>query len=95
MALHRERVKAAVYHRVFWKPSHPPTILALVGLAVGVRWRPALLLGTPWLRYRWRVAPLSGARKQRLTSLPGAFAIDSTEVAAMVRGSVRERSLLL
>ena len=95
MALHPLRVKAAIHHKVFWKPSHPPTILALVGLCLALRWRVGLAFVLPWLRYRWSVAPLSGSRRERAASLPGAFAIDVTEVLAMVRGSVRERSLLL
>ncbi len=95
MALHPERVRAVVYRRVFWKASHPPTILAFAALVLALRWRPALLLAGPWLWYRWHVAPLTGRRRERLLSLPGAFAIDGTEVIALVRGSIRERSILL
>ena len=95
MALHPHRTRAAVNSRVFWKPSHPPTMLAIAGLLLSLQWRVALVLVAPWLYHRWRVAPLAGRRRQRAASLPGAFAIDATEVVALARGSLRERKLLL
>ena len=89
--------------RVFWKPTHPPAILAAVGLLVAAAPGPArrrrALAGAvallPWLRRRWVLQPLARGRAARAATLPGALAVDLTEVATMVRGSARHRSLVL
>jgi GT2 family glycosyltransferase len=84
-----------VHHWFFWKPSHPPAILALTGLLLSARWRAGLVLLGPWLHYRLRRDPVASARLLRLSSLPSALALDLTEVAVMVRGSCRHRTVLL
>jgi GT2 family glycosyltransferase len=77
-------------HRwVFWKPTHPPALLAAAGLLLGLRWRPVLLLLTPWIHHRLRVTAT------RPGALPGALAVDLAELAVMARGSVRHRTVLL
>lgn len=87
----RERV-----HRIFfWKATHPPTILAVAGVVIGARWRPALALGVPWMWERLVRNPVCEDPGQRLRTLPGAFAVDLAEVATMVRGSWRHRTPLL
>lgn len=90
------QVRATLLHRRwFWKPSHPPAILAVVGL-VATRRRPAAaLLVLPWLRLRWRSHPPVTGRAQLVAALPALLAVDVAEVASMARGSVRHRSLLL
>ena len=84
-----------VHRRLFWKPSHPPALLALAGLAVGSRWRPGLLLLGPWLHYRLRRDPVASEPARRVATLPLALALDATEVATMARGSIRHRTVLL
>lgn len=75
-----------LYRRVFWKRSHPPTIVALMGLA-GAPWQPiSLVLLLPWAVTRRRTA---------WRRLPGTFLVDAAEVAACVRGSMKHRSVLL
>jgi hypothetical protein len=92
----RPWARRRLLHRwVFWKPSHPSAALALAGLTVGLRWRPAVLLVVPWIRYRWRLEPPSPDPARRLTALPGAFAVDVSEIVAMAWGSLRHRTLLL
>lgn len=98
---HRAIRRTHLYRRVFWKRSHPPTVLALVGLAgmcAAPRRPTSALLGAlalPWLRLRVGVEPLAPGRGRRLAALPGALAVDAVEVATMVRGSLRHRTLLL
>ena len=83
--------------RWFWKPSHPPAVLLLAGaLAAGVTRRPApLLLAVPWVRFRTVTWPVARGPRRRWALLPGALAVDLLEVAVMVRGSVRHRTLVL
>ena len=82
------RVRDELMHRRwFWKPTHPTAVLALIGLALAVRRPAALALLLPWLRLRgWRRPP---------GEIAALFVVDATEVAAMVRGSVRYRTLVL
>lgn len=80
-------LRKALLGRVFWKTSHPPALLALVGLLLSVRRPTALLLGVPIVAIRWRErGPRFG------TQLAIA---DVAEVAVVVAGSLRHRSLLL
>lgn len=87
--------RGRVHAYVFWKASHPPAILAGAGLMLGLRAKPALLLAVPWILYRLVANPVCTSRRRRLTSLPAALAVDLTEVAVMVRGSIRHRTILL
>lgn len=83
-------------HRwLFWKPTHPPALLALTGLAVAPWWRPALVATVPWVVARlWRT-PVCDDPVARVVTLPGALCVDLTEVGTMVRGSLRHRTVLL
>lgn len=83
-------------HRfVFWRAAHPPALAAAVGILLGLRWRPALLLVVPWVRHRTRVHPLSPKQLANLKALPGALVIDICEVGVMARGAIRHRTLFL
>lgn len=84
-----------VHRRLFWKPSHPSALLALSGLLLSAKCRPALVLISPWLNYRLRRDPVASEPRQRLITLPAALALDLTEVAVMLRGSLRHRTFLL
>lgn len=85
----------------FWKPSHPPTLLALAGIAaVGIGRRPgAVVVGAaavvPYLRHRLVREPVDPDHVVRLRTLGHAFAIDAAEVMAMAWGSMRYRRLFL
>lgn len=83
--------------RVFWKPSHPPAVLLLLGVALAVARRSPgpLVLAAPWVRFRTAVWPVARGPRRRWALLPGALAVDVTEVAVMVRGSVRHRTVVL
>lgn len=83
------------HRRVFWKPSHPPTLLAAAGLVLAPAQPWLLALTAPWLWHRTVRAPRSTGRLRRLRLLPGAFLVDGAEVIACVRGSLRHRTVLL
>ena len=87
----------SLHRGVFWKPSHPPVLLLLVGLALTAgRRRPGpLLLALPWVRFRTQVWPVARGPRRRWAMLPGALAVDVLEVAVMARGSLRHRTLVL
>ena len=68
---------------VFWKAEHGLLAAAAAGLALAPRRRGALVLALPYL---W-------ARRGR--DLPGWAALDVAEMAALARGSIRHRTLML
>lgn len=86
-----------VHAGAFWKRTHPPTVAALVGIAAaaGTRSPLPLALGGWWLWHRLVVEPACPGRRRRIVALPGTFAVDATEVATMVQGSLRHRTVLL
>ena len=75
----------------FWKAGHLRVLLALAGLATR---RPLLalpyVLGTP-LTYGRHPRALA----RTAAELPGRFVVDTAETAALARGSIRHRALLL
>jgi len=81
------------HRRVFWKPSHERLLLAGAGAALSRRTGGAsLLLVLPWLLvHRREHAALSGL----VRAWPAHLAVDAAETAAMARGSVVARTLLL
>jgi GT2 family glycosyltransferase len=89
-------VRTTLVHRTwFWKQSHPPAILAAIGLVAALRRPWAVLLVLPWLRLRWHQHPPVAGKAELLQVLPALLAVDLAEVASMARGSVRHRTLLL
>ena len=86
-----------LHRRLFWKRTHPPTLVALVGLAAAAATRsprPLVLVGW-WVWHRLAVEPPCPGPRRRMAALPGTFVVDATEVATMVEGSVRHRAVLL
>jgi GT2 family glycosyltransferase len=88
---------ALLHKRYFWKDSHPPALLAVVGItAACARRRPSLAAAAgPWLWFRLRTAPLCPGPRRRWLVLPGALALDLLEVGVMACGSLRHRALVL
>jgi glycosyltransferase involved in cell wall biosynthesis len=97
IGLHPDRRATLLHRSVFWRPSHPPVLLALLGMGLAAARRSPrpLLLAAPWVNHRVRVEPLCPGRRRRWVVLPAAFALDVLEVLVMVRGSVRHRTLVL
>jgi glycosyltransferase involved in cell wall biosynthesis len=94
---HPQRRAELVHWRWFWKRTHPPMLLALagIGLALARRSPGPLALAGWWLWHRTLVEPACPGPRRRILALPGAFVIDAAEVATMIEGTVRHRSLLL
>lgn len=96
------QLRERFHRRWFWKPSHPPALLALAGVLgmMGSRGCPvragmSLALMIPYLRYRTRVLPLRGSGRCDLAVVPLALVADLGEVTVMAVSSVRYRTLLL
>lgn len=87
--------------RWFWKPSHPPLLLAAIGLLLLAAGQGPLARGLglaltgPYLRYRLLVDPVHPSKVGRIRYLGHAAAVDAGEVVAMARGSMRYRRLYL
>jgi len=90
------RVRRRLALGLFWKPRHPRLLLAGAGVLAARRHRAGYLLVLPWVRTAW---PGSGHTARgvvrALLRLPARAAEDAVEVAVMVRGSVRHRTLML
>ena len=82
--------------RVFWKHAHWKLLLALAGAGMSRRFAPAALLALPYLRHAALVhgrRPTAVARA--VAELPSRAFGDAVEIAAVARGSVRYRTVLL
>jgi GT2 family glycosyltransferase len=80
---------------IFWKRTHAWLPLALAGVALERRNRLWALLVVPWaVQWEPRHGGVRG-RIRHLMELPGWALIDLSEIASLVRGSIRHRSLLL
>jgi GT2 family glycosyltransferase len=95
-------LRARMHRHWFLTPAHPPTLLALTGVALVAarpsrarRWVIAGALAVPWIVYRAHTAPLQGRRRNYPVLLPMGFVADVAEVAAVVEGSLRYRTILL
>lgn len=94
LAKHPE-IRRMMVARVFWKPTHPPLLAALAGGALAVRYRAPLLgaaAGVPYLRLR---AGEHRSPRKLARWLPVHVAVDLCELATMLYGSVRHRTLML
>ena len=84
-------LRAHFHRRIWWKPAHERLVLGLLGVALLRRpWALACLL--PWALVHRTEHP---SKESLAASLPAHLAVDGTEVAAMARGSVRARTLLI
>jgi GT2 family glycosyltransferase len=82
----------------FWKPQHTRVPFLLAAVALLARGRPlaALAAVLPWaLPSLPSYGPGLRGRVRAVSELPAHAVLDTVEVAALARGSVRHRSLLL
>lgn len=89
-------MRRELVHRVFWKRTHPPALLAVAGVGATLARHPALgaVLVAPWIAHRLG-EPSAIPWPRRAVRLPGALVVDVAEVTAMVVGSLRHRVLVL
>lgn len=84
-----------LYLQAFWKRSHAWFPLAVAGVLLQRRKPLAIGLVVPWaVLWEPRHDGIRG-RVRHLMELPGWGLIDSAELLAMVRGSLRHRSMVL
>jgi glycosyltransferase involved in cell wall biosynthesis len=86
-----EMREEVLWMRVFTKRRHAALLGAAAGIAAGVFWPPAFALVLP---YAWHQRPRSLNREELLDHLLGT-AFDAAVVAGLVRGSVKERTIVL
>jgi hypothetical protein len=84
-----------LYRRHYWLPTHPKVLYALVGLALAPVVPLAIVLVVPWLRFRTKTWRAPGRLRQVYPALPGTFLLDVAETFALVRGSIRYRTLVI
>ena len=82
---------------LFWKRTHVWAPPAAAGLVLMRRSRAAALLMIPWLIHATpkHHGQHPRGRMRSASELPGRFAVDVAEIAALAWGSVRHRSLFL
>ncbi len=96
LAKRHPSVRRHMWGAIWWKPEHAALCAALMTPALSRRHRALAALALPWLVMSMRhrgYGPRGIARS--LTELPGRAAIDSAEILALARGSLRYRTLLL
>jgi glycosyltransferase involved in cell wall biosynthesis len=87
--------KALLYRRLFWKPEHAKALLLIFGGLLAIKdWR-ALVLALPWLHDRTCGVPAASERLERWAALPGFLLVDTGGIAAMIRVSIRHRTIVL
>ena len=94
LALKRNPAIRSTYrHRLFWQESHELMLAAAVGVALARRTRGlSLALAAPYaLHYVRHHRRPAGA----LAALPGYALVDAAEMLALLRGSLRYRTLVL
>ena len=95
-------LREKMHRRWFFKPSHPPTVLAVFSLATialapsdARGWALAGALAVPWITHRAVTAPLQGRKRNYPILLPMGFVADLAEVEAVLEGSLRFRTVLI
>ena len=96
LAKRHPAVRRDLWGGIWWKREHAALMAAALGGALAPRRPAAALLAAPW------IALASGHRGygarglvRSALELPGRAVIDGSEIAALVRGSVRYRTVLL
>jgi GT2 family glycosyltransferase len=86
-----EMREEVLWLHLFTKRRHAALLGAVAGLAAGALWPPAFALAIP---YAWRQRPRSFQKQEIVDHLLGT-AFDAAVVAGLIKGSVRERTLVL
>ena len=94
-ASHPEHRARTLHHRVFWRPTHPEVLMLAAAVALGARVPAARALAAPWLHRKLCTERNDVPFAVAVAELPGALAVDVAGLAAVVRGSIRHRTVLL
>ena len=94
-ASHPEQRARTLHHRVFWRPTHAEVLMLGAALAFGTRLPAARALAGPWLHRKLCTERNDVPMAVAVAELPGALAVDVAGLVAVVRGSIRHRTLLL
>jgi glycosyltransferase involved in cell wall biosynthesis len=82
--------------RLFWRETHARFLLAVAGLLLARVWPPFAALAIPYLRFALRARGTHlRARVATAVELPGRVVIDAAEVATMVQGSIKHRTVVI
>ncbi len=88
-------LRGELFLGAFWKREHALLVLAAAAIAAA-RTRPATaILALPWALARSTHGTGFRGRARQVAGLPGWAAIDLAELLALLRGSLRHRSLVL
>jgi glycosyltransferase involved in cell wall biosynthesis len=94
-ASHPEQRAQTLHHRVFWRPTHAEVLMLAAAVALGARLPVARALAGPWLHRKLCTERNDVPLGVAVAELPGALAVDVAGLVAVLRGSVRHRTLLL
>lgn len=86
-----EMRREVLWLNVFTKRRHAALLGAVTGVAGGILWRPAFALAIPYI---WSQRPRS-LRKEEILDRALGTAFDAAVVTSLVKGSIRERTLVL
>jgi GT2 family glycosyltransferase len=96
LAKRHPRVREDFTLHVFWRRRHATLVLALAGAAASRRFPPAALAAYPYLAER---LTRRGTAKRQLAvaalELPGQVTVDVAELATVLAGSVRNRTMVI
>lgn len=96
VAKRHPQTRRHMWGMLWWRREQAAFTAAAIGLGIARRHRPAIALALPWIALSMRHRGYSPRGIVRsLTELPGRAALDAAEFAALARGSIRYRTLLL
>jgi len=94
-ASHPEQRAQTLHHGVFWRPTHAEVLMLGAAMVLGARLPAARALAGPWLHRKLCTERNDVPLAVAVAELPGALAVDVAGLVAVVRGSIRHRTLLL
>jgi len=90
------RLRKHFWQHIFWRRRHRNVLLLVAGVVIAPWFWPALVLALPWA---YRRVTRRGRHKRGLVigivELPGGLVVDVAEVATMLWGSIRYRTIVL
>jgi hypothetical protein len=94
-ASHPDQRARTLHHGVFWRPTHAEVLLLAAAVVLGRRAPAARALAGPWLHRKLCAERDDESLAVAVAELPGALAVDVAGFLAVVRGSIKHRTLLL